>query len=317
MEGQLALELDARTFSLLHYFPVDDLWFLQIHLLRKFYCGNLCNSFVGWYEHIYHDRAVRCPFHLGLQQIGVPVLLGLLKAHVDVIHIIQFVDEDDLVRILEGASADEFSRIVHRIGIVLGNIVVAKVSGYRRKIVFIPGIDGVISYTAVDLACDAVTVSLWIESGINEESLFNSLEVSADLYYFLHEQTGPLLDFPHHLAKGSIFLQLNHFHETVKSDQRLLCRVTGLDVVNMPGNVSSFIRGDGGLNICPGKLGNQHVENMGDGGFSGGGLHVLCIHLRPHPVFITEIPKGHRIGQVHEYARCRRRRRRYRRQADI
>ncbi len=85
----------------------------------------------------------------------------------------------------------------------------------------------------------------------------------------------------------------------------------------MPGNVSSFIRRNSGLNIYPGELGDQHVEHVGNRCFSCGSLHVLGVHLGSHPISVTEIPQGNRIGQIHKYAWSRRCRGRNRRQANI
>src|SRR5699024_8799071 len=122
---------------------------------------------------------------------------------------------------------------------------------------------------AFDLTGDTVAVSLRIFGGINEESILNSLEVSAVFNDLFHEQAGSFLDLSGHLSKPAVLLQFNQIHQDVKSDKSMLGCIAGFDVVDVPRNVSSFIRSDCGLDVSSCQFGDEHVQYMSYSSLSG------------------------------------------------
>ena len=234
----------------------------------------------------------------------------------NVVFIVQFVDVDDLVRIFKGTAADQGRRIF-RVSAILGHVVIAVVGGNGSHVILIPFVDVAEAYSAFDLSGDAVSVSFRILGGIHEEPFFYRFEITPYFQDFFHEQASSFLDFPGFFTQRPFHFQFHHVHEAVQAYHGLFGGVAGFHVIDVPGHVSTFIRGDGGLDIRPGQFGDQHVQHMGDGGFPGRGIHVFGVHLSPHFVAVTDLPQGNCVGQVHEDRGSRRRCRRYGGQADV
>ena len=178
--------------------------------------------------------------------------------------------------------------------------------GYRRHVIVFSFKDIAISYAAFNLSGDSIAVSRRVFRRIHEETFLHRLEVAADFHDFFHKQARPLFDFSGFFSQIAVLFQLHHFHQAVQSHQSLLGVIAGFDVVNMPWNVSSFIRGDGGLDVRSGQLGNKHVQHMADSRFSRGGTDIFGIFLRAHFIAVTDVPQRYRVRQVHVYTRRRR-----------
>ena len=187
----------------------------------------------------------------------------------------------------------------------------------RSHVVFFSFEDVSIAYAAFDLTCDTIAVSFRISCGVYEESFLNSLEVSAYFDDFFHEQNSSFLDVTSHLSQRTVFFQFNHFHQAVHADESLFRIVAGFHVVDMPRNVSSFVRCNGGLDICAGQLGNEHVHYVSYCCFSYGGADVLGVLLCSHLVSAAEVTQSNCIRQVHVHTRSRRCCWRYGGQSDV
>ena len=302
----------------MHDLPGDDLHVLEPHAAAHLQSGGLGQLLLAGEEHGGHDHAVPQPLHLGLDLFGAgpPKLLGLGHAHVHVVLLIELVDEDDLVRVLQGAAADKGGGVLG-IAAVLLHVVPAVMGGDGGHVVGSPLYDGAHAHARVDPPGDAVPVPLRVHARIHEHALLHGVEVPALGEHLLHEEDRPLLQLPGLLPKVPVLLQLHHVHETVHAHQGLLGRVAGLNVVDVPGHVSPLVGGDGGLNVRAGELGDQHVQHVGDGSLPGAGLDILGVHLGPHPIPRKEVPERHRVGQVHMHAGGRGGRGRHGGQADV
>ncbi len=189
--------------------------------------------------------------------------------------------------------------------------------GNGSHVILVPFVDVAESYSTFDFSGNAVSVSFRILGRIHEEPFFYRFEITAYFQDFFHEQAGSFLNFPGFFTQGPFHFQFHHVHEAVQAYHGLFGGVAGFHVIDVPGHVSSFVRGDGGLDICSGQFGNQHVQHMGDRRFPSGGIHIFGVHLSPHFIPVTDLPQGYCVGQVHEDRGSRGRRRRYGGQADV
>ena len=315
VEVDLALHFDTGTFSFLHDFAGDDFRIDEAEFLTDLDSDDFGGTAVSRDHHGDHDGAVSRPFHLGLDQVGVTILPCLFQSGVDVV-LVEFVDEDDLAAVFEGAAADQCGRVLG-VAAVLLNVVVAEVCSDRSHVVLISLVDEAVADTTVDLTGNTVTVTSRVFSGVDEEAFFDSLEVTTDFEDLFHEQGRLFADLSGLLDQMAFLLQFDHIHQTVHTDQSLLCSVASFDVVDVPRNVTAFIRCDGGLDIRAGQLGDHHVHDMGNSRFTSGGVDVLGVHLRSHAVFAQEVTQCDSVRQIVVDARCRCSRRRYCGQADV
>ena len=315
-KGNLALELDARAFRAVHDLLGNDLAVRQVHAPAALERRRFRDVLFRGEEHREHHGAVRKPFHLGADHLctGLRELLHVRHAHVAVVLLIQLVDVDDLLRALQRAAADEVGRIRRA---VLGDVVVAIVRGDGRHVVRLALIDRACADAACKLAGDTVAVALRVDAAVHEHAGFDRREVAALLDHLLHEEDRALLELPRLFAEVAVLLELDHIHEAVHADERLLGGVARLDVIDVPGHVAAFIRRDGGLNVRARELGDEHVEHVGHRRLAGGGFDVLRVHLRAHAVFMEQVAQRHGIGEVHMHTGRGRRRRRHGGKADV
>ena len=266
VEIHLTLELYPAAFGFLKHFAVDDFRFLKTQASSDFQSRSLGRAFVGGNAHGEHDDSVSAPLHLGTYGAAVSVLGNLFEPVGYAVGLVQLVDIDDLAPVFEGAAAYEGRRIV-RVSAVLGNVVVAVVSGDGSHVILVSFVDRSYAEASFYLSGDAVSVALRIFAGVYEEAVLNRLEVAAVFDDLFHEQTRSFLKVAGRLSERAVLLKLDHLLYAVETDEGLLGGVRGLYVIYVPGNVSAFVRRNRGLNVGAGQLAYEHVHNVGNGRF--------------------------------------------------
>jgi len=313
VNGQPALELDHRPFRRVHHLLVDHAQVRQAHFFpamdrREFGC-----PFVGREEQGHDDDAVSPPFDLRSDDARVDVRLDLCQAGHDIVLFVELIDPDDLGRILKCVAADRVTGTRER----CGHVIVAIVNADWREIIRLPFKYRTRPDAVAHLAWDPITISLGIKAAVDEESVFDRGEISADLNHLLHEQNGAFLQLAYILAERAIPVDRHHLAQAVHPDQCLPRRVDRRDIVGVPGHVPPLVRCDGRLDVGAGEPRDHHVQRVGDGGFAGLGLHVLRVLLGTHLVVREKVAQRDCIWQVQPHAGSWRSGRRYRRQGDI
>ena len=287
----------------MHDFTADNFAFDKIHALCTFKCSRFRNGLGCREEHGEHDSAVCKPFHFRTNLLAAcNEIFDFFHTDMAVVGFVQFINIDDLFGTFKRAAADECGGIVDKIGIVLLNVVVAVVCGDGSHVVSFALENCSGTDAAVDFSCNAVAVALGVNAAVNEEAFFNGVEIAAEFKHFFHEEDRSFLQLACFFAQIAAVFQLDHFHKAVETDESLLRGVACFDIVNMPRHVAALIGRDRALDIRTGELGDEHVQNVGDGCFTGTGLNIFCVHLSAHTVFMEQIAESNRIRKIHVYA---------------
>ncbi len=128
-------------------------------------------------------------------------------------------------------------------------MVIAKVDRDGREIIIGPAVKRIIADPTVQLTRDPVALAVGVLGTVHEKTAFDGAVIAARLNDFFHKEDGAFLQFPHTLTQGSVTVDLHHPADAVQAGQGLAGRINCVDIEIVPGNIATFVRSDGRLDI--------------------------------------------------------------------